>query len=64
MSVQSRHNPAPAEIDDFMKSIGLRPLTIAEARQLNLLRLRHGLPAVGMSGVMRQLLEDEKAGNG
>jgi hypothetical protein len=41
----------PAEITEFLAKIGPRILTPDEARTLNLLRLKHNLPAAGVSGV-------------
>jgi phosphopantetheine adenylyltransferase len=60
----SEHNPAaaeqPAEIRAFLEAIGPRRLTPEEARQLNLLRLKHGLPAMSVTGVAALLADDEK----
>lgn len=46
---------APAEIRDFLEAIGSRQLTPEEARQLNILRLKHGLPAASPTGTAEYL---------
>lgn len=52
---------APAEIRTFLEAIGPRQLTPEEARQLNILRLKHGLPAASPAGVAEYLsTESEK----
>lgn len=51
---------APAEIRAFLDAIGPRQLTPEEARQLNILRLKHGLPAASPTGVADSLNEDKK----
>lgn len=60
MSEQNGSNPAapPAEIAEFMRKIGPRQLTPDEARALNLLRLKHGLPGANVSGVAAHIAED------
>jgi|GEM_PF-1295944 len=55
---QNHKNPkaeAPAEIKEFLAAIGPRQLTSEEARALNLLRLKHGLPAASATGVAAEL---------
>jgi hypothetical protein len=48
----------PAEIADFLRKIGPRQLTAAEARELNLLRLKHGLPGASATGIAAELAGD------
>jgi len=50
----------PSEIRAFLDAIGPRQLTPEEARQLNILRLKHGLPAASPTGVAESLTEDRK----
>jgi hypothetical protein len=55
---QNHKNPkaeAPVEIREFLAAIGPRQLTTEEARALNLLRLKHGLPAASATGVAAEL---------
>ncbi|HCS23866.1 MAG: hypothetical protein H3C49_08515 [Alphaproteobacteria bacterium] len=47
----------PEEIVEFMAKIGPRALSEEEARALNLLRLKHGLPAASASGVAAHILD-------
>ncbi len=47
--------PLPPEIADFMSKIGPRALTPEEARALNLLRLKYGLPAASATGIAERL---------
>lgn len=49
----------PQEVADFMKKIGPRQLTADEARMLNLLRLKHGLPAASATGIAAALYPDD-----
>ncbi len=54
--------PLPPEIADFMSKIGPRALTAEEARALNLLRLKYGLPAASATGIAERLAgKDEGA---
>lgn len=58
MTEQGKNSKAPqppAEITDFLRKIGPRQLTPAEARELNLLRLKHGLPGASATGVAAEL---------
>lgn len=58
---QNHKNPkteAPAEIREFLAAIGPRQLTTEEARALNLLRLKHGLPAASATGVAAELAKE------
>lgn len=56
MTVQDNNKtPPPVEIADFLRKIGPRQLTSAEARELNLLRLKHGLPGASATGVAAEL---------
>lgn len=52
----------PEEIVEFMAKIGPRSLTDEEARALNLLRLKHGLPAASAAGVAAAILADNDKG--
>lgn len=61
MTGQNKNNSAaqpPAEIADFLRKIGPRQLTSAEARELNLLRLKHGLPGASATGIAAELASD------
>lgn len=49
---------APEEIRAFLDAIGPRQLTSEEARQLNILRLKHGLPAASPTGVAEHIQKD------
>ena len=51
---------APAEIRAFLDAIGSRRLTPEEARQLNMLRLKYGLPAASPTGAAESLLKDQE----
>lgn len=49
---------APPEIRAFLDAIGPRQLTPAEARQLNILRLKNGLPAASPTGIAQNIQND------
>lgn len=51
---------APAEVRAFLDAIGPRQLTPEEARQLNILRLKHGLPAASPTGTAEELNADNE----
>lgn len=51
-------NQPPEEIAAFLKKIGPRALTPEEARQLNLLRLKHGLAGSSATGIAAKLAEE------
>lgn len=51
---------APTEIRAFLDAIGPRQLTPAEARQLNILRLKHGLPAATPTGIADCIHKDKE----
>lgn len=52
--------PLPPEIADFMSKIGPRALTAEEARALNLLRLKYGLPAASATGIAERLAGEKE----
>ncbi|HEX2752836.1 MAG TPA: hypothetical protein VHP34_07000 [Alphaproteobacteria bacterium] len=51
---------APPEIRAFLDAIGPRQLTPEEARQLNILRLKNGLPAASPTGTAENIHADNK----
>jgi len=51
---------APEEIRSFLAAIGPRQLTPAEARQLNILRLKNGLPAASPTGTAQMFSDENK----